>query len=376
MTGTESRPERGILTAIIVAAGYSFRMKQFKPLLPLGGITVIEQAVHSFLDNGFKDIRVVVGHRGNELFPLLENLGVRIIVNTNYSEGMFSSVQAGVKSLTSETAGFFLLPADNPLIKRHTLEMMEDTFFSKQESIVYPSFQGERGHPPLIPSCYVNDILKWNKPGGLRAMLEQYDDDAVEVQVEDSGVLLDMDTPEDYCKLLDYIGDTLLPSEEECYEIIKKTETPLKVIKHSKQVAALCCVIGSCLRSSGCRINLDLIKAAALLHDLAKGQPHHAQVGSSMLMNYPMVAKIVAEHTDICTNIEQTISEKEVVYLADKFVKDEQIVSLKDRFAGPLEQHQNDPDALEKIQRRYLDAEWIKTKIEKIINMPLSELLS
>ncbi|WP_242975866.1 DVU_1551 family NTP transferase [Desulfosporosinus sp. FKB] len=376
MTEAEARRERGVLAAIIVAAGYSFRMKQFKPLLPLGGITVIEQAVHSFLGYGLKDIRVVVGHRGNELFPLLENLGVRIIVNTNYSEGMFSSVRSGVKSLTPETSGFFLLPADNPMIKSHTLEMLEETFFSTQEGIVYPSFQGKRGHPPLISSRYFNDILKWNKPGGLRAMLEQYDDNAVEVHVEDSGILLDMDTPEDYRKLLAYCGDTPLPSEEECYEIAKNAETPLRVINHSKQVAALSCAIGSCLISSGCRMNLGLIKAAALLHDLAKGKPRHAQVGASMLTNYPEVAKIVAEHTDICLNVEQTISEKEVVYLADKLVKDEQIVSLKDRFAGPLEQHQNNPDALKEIQRRYLDAEWIKTKIEKIINMPLSELLS
>lgn len=371
----ENKQGKNLLAAIIVAAGYSFRMKRFKPLLPLGGSTVLEQAVHSFLDRGIKDIRVVVGHRANELFPVLDRLGVRTIVNTNFSEGMFSSVTVGVKSLPPEVLGFFLLPVDNPIVNSNTLEALQKTFFSTKLGIIYPSYQGMRGHPPLISSRYINEVLTWNKPGGMRAMLEQYEHDALDVEVVDPGILLDMDTLEDYHMMLEYCGDIHVPSEEECYAIIKRANTPVKVINHCKQVAKLSCAIGSYLISCGSHLNLELIRTASLLHDLAKGEPRHAQAGARMLANYPEVANIVAEHMDISFNPDQPLTEKEIVYLADKLVLADQIISLQARFSGPLEQHKNNQEVFEKIRQRLSNAERIQTRIEQLIKMPLHDLL-
>lgn len=372
--GTENNQGKDALAAIIVAAGYSFRMKRFKPLLSLGGSTVLEQAVHSFQDSGIRDIRVVVGHRANELLPILEKLGVQAIVNTDFSEGMFSSVCAGVKSLTPEVSGFFLLPVDNPIVNQQTLEKLQNTFFSTEFGIIYPSYQGMRGHPPLISRRYVNEVQAWNQPGGMRALLEQYEHDALNVEVVDPGILLDMDTLEDYHKMLKYCGDTQVPSEEECYAILKRANTPVKVINHCKQVAQLSCAMGCYLNSSGCKMNIDLIRTAALLHDLAKGEPHHAKVGAGMLVNYPEVAEIVAEHMDICLNRDLPLTEKEIVYLADKLVIEDQIISLQARFSGPLEQHKNDQEVLRKIRQRFSDAERIQTRIEQLIKMPLHDL--
>ncbi|EGW38203.1 DVU_1551 family NTP transferase [Desulfosporosinus sp. OT] len=373
--GTEKNQGTDSLAAIIVAAGYSFRMKRFKPLLALGGSTVLEKAVHSFKNAGIRDIRVVVGHRASELLPFLDRLGVKSILNTNFSEGMFSSVVAGVKSLGPETNGFFLLPVDNPIVKRDTLDKLQTTFFSTEFGIVYPTYQGMRGHPPLISYQYVKNVLNWNKPGGMRALLEQYEYDVSEVEVVDPGILLDMDTPEDYHQMLKYCGDIQVPSEEECYAIIKRANTSVRVIKHCEQVARLSCALGSYLIRSGCQLNLQLIRTAALLHDLAKGQSQHALVGAQMLVNFPEVAEIVAEHMDICLAPDQPITEKEIVYLADKLVMNDQTVPLQDRFAGPLEQHKNNQEVFTKIMQRFCNAEKIQTRIEQIIKMPLQEIL-
>lgn len=365
---------KDLLAAIIVAAGYSSRMKDFKPLLPLGGSTVLEQAVHSFLDSGVRDIRVVVGHRANELFPVLDRLGVKTIINTNFHEGMFSSIITGVKSLPPEVLGFFLLPVDNPIVNRNTLEKLQNTFFSTKFGIIYPSYQGKRGHPPLISRHYVNEVLTWNKPGGLRAVLEQSEHDSLEVEVIDPGILLDMDTPEDYHQMQKYCGDIQVPLEAECYAIIERANTSMKVIKHCKQVAQLSGIIANYLIKVGCQLNLDLIRAAALLHDLARGEPHHAQAGARKLTNYPEVAEIIAEHMDICLKPDQPLSEKEIVYLADKLVSEDQIISLQDRFAGPLERHKNDQEVIKKIGQRLSNAERIQTRIEELIKMPLHDL--
>lgn len=363
------------LAAIIVAAGYSFRMKRFKPLLSLGGSTVLEQAVHSFLKSGIRDIRVVVGHRANELYPVLDKLGVQTIVNPNFSEGMFSSVTAGVKSLSPDIKGFFLLPVDNPIVSRGTLAKLQNTFFTTELGIIYPSHQGMRGHPPLISSRYVNKVMTWNEPGGMRALLDQNEHDAIDVKVDDPGILLDMDTPEDYQQMLKYCGHTQVPTEEECYAIIKNANTPVKVFNHCQQVAQLSRAMGSYLIRSGCQMNLELIRAAALLHDLAKGEPHHAQVGAKMLVNYPEVAQIVAEHTDICLNpADQSLTEKEIVYLADKLVKDDQIISLQARFSGLLDRYKNDQEVFRKIRLRLSNAERIQARIEQIIRMPLHDI--
>ncbi|HWQ40549.1 MAG TPA: NTP transferase domain-containing protein, partial [Desulfosporosinus sp.] len=353
--------DKDCLAAIIVAAGYSSRMKSFKPLLSLGGSTVLETAVRIFLNSGIRDIRVVTGHRANELSPIIDRLEVQTIVNANFSEGMFSSITVGVKSLTAGVKGFFLLPVDNPNVNRNTLEKLQTAFFSTEFGIIYPSYQDVRGHPPLIASSYVNKVLAWHEPGGMRALLEQYEHDAVNVKVEDPGILLDMDTPEDYQQMLKYCGDleNQIPSEEECYTIIKSAKTPAKVINHCKQVAQLSCAIGCSLTRAGCHMNLELIRAAALLHDLAKGKPNHAQVGADILVNYPKVAEIVAEHTDIWLTPDQPIAEKEIVYLADKLVIGDQIMSLQDRFAGPLEQCKGDSEVMGKIKQRFRNAEII-----------------
>ena len=370
----ETKKSKDSLAAIIVAAGYSSRMKRFKPLLSLGGSTVLEQAVHSFQEGGIRDIRVVVGHRANELLPVLERLGVQAVVNTHFSEGMFSSVSAGVQSLSPEVSGFFLCPVDNPIVNRHTLEALQKTFFSTEFGIIYPSYQGLRGHPPIISRRYVNEVLVWTKPGGMRALLEHYEQDTIDVEVVDPGILMDMDTQEDYDKMLTYYGDTQVPSEDECDAIIKRVNTPVKVINHCKRVAQLSCDMGRYLMKSGCQLNLDLIRTAALLHDLAKGEPHHAHVGADLLVNYPEVAEIVADHMDICLNSDKPLTEKEIVYLADKLVLEDQIISLQARFSGPLEQHMNDQEVLGMIMQRLSHAETIQTRIEQLIKMPLQDL--
>lgn len=167
------------ITGIIVAAGFSFRMKTLKQVLPLKGQPAIVQAVKSLQAGGIHDIRVVVGHRSEQLIPLLQNLKVTIIVNEHYAEGMFTSVQAGVASLPPQTRGFFLLPADTPIISAETFRCLIDTFMT-QPGIVYPGYQGERGHPPLINARYIPDILNWQEEGGLRTVLNRFENDAID----------------------------------------------------------------------------------------------------------------------------------------------------------------------------------------------------
>jgi molybdenum cofactor cytidylyltransferase len=190
------------LSAIILAGGYSTRMKQFKPLLPLGDSTIIENTINVFRNSGVDNITVVIGYRADDLKVLLDRISVKWVYNPNYHEGMYSSVVAGVSSLTTSTKGFFLLPADMPFVKKETIEELLRVYNSTTYDIIYPTYKGHRGHPPLISEGLFPAIKNWDGGGGLRALLSKYQQVSTQVEVIDENILIDMDTYEDYLKAL------------------------------------------------------------------------------------------------------------------------------------------------------------------------------
>lgn len=189
------------VSAVVLAGGYSTRMKDFKPLLPLGGSTIVENTVNIFRNAGIRDITVVTGYRAEDLRAVLDRAGIRWVYNANYPEGMYSSVIAGVHSLRAGTKGFFLLPADMPLVKKDTIHSLLREYRENGTDIIYPVFNGKRGHPPFISLSLFSPILAWDGSGGLRALLAQYQDRVKHVEVQDEGILTDLDSPEDYTKL-------------------------------------------------------------------------------------------------------------------------------------------------------------------------------
>jgi len=197
------------LAAIILSAGFSSRMAAFKPLLPMGNSTVIETVINIFLQAGISDITVVLGHRADDLKPVVDRSHVWWIFNERYDEGMYSSVVSGVSGLYSaraEVKGVFLLPVDMPLISCLTIKKITMAYSISGSHIFYPTYLKQRGHPPLIPSDLFSEILAWNGPGGLRSFLERYEARASGVEVQDKGILMDIDTPEDYSEICRVYG--------------------------------------------------------------------------------------------------------------------------------------------------------------------------
>ncbi len=186
------------IAALILAAGYSSRMGKFKPLLPLGPLTVIERCVRLFQETGIGDVHVVVGHRFRDLVPLIEKLGVRWILNEHYQHGMLSSIKAGIHGLENSIRAFFLLPVDIPLVRHDTIIELLSAYDRHDAEVLYPCFRGKRGHPPLINAALRSGILSWDEEGGLRSFLQQHQSRAVNIEVADENVLLDMDTREQY----------------------------------------------------------------------------------------------------------------------------------------------------------------------------------
>ena len=183
--------------AVVLAGGFSTRMKQFKPLLPLDKENITSHVIGTFL-NADVDVILVTGYRHQEVAAALDERDINIVYNPDYALGMLSSVQAGVRHLHPSHQAFLVLPVDIPLVRPATIRHLMAFSVKNQGKLIYPVFRGKRGHPPLIPSRLASDILEYTKNGGLKAILSSLDGLALDVPVADSFILFDIDTPDDY----------------------------------------------------------------------------------------------------------------------------------------------------------------------------------
>ncbi len=185
------------VSALILCAGESSRMGDFKPLLPLEDSTVIERSVSSVLDVCSHAV-VVTGKRAEEVEEVLERAfsgRVSFVRNERYSfTDMLTSIRLGL-SVLPFCEYFFLLPGDMPLVRRETFERLIEDRHSADT--LYPVFHGRRGHPVLISTRLKEQILAYCGDSGLKGFLSTVDS-IKEIPVEDSGILLDLDTRDDY----------------------------------------------------------------------------------------------------------------------------------------------------------------------------------
>jgi alpha-ribazole phosphatase len=364
------------IVALVLAAGYSSRMGSFKPLAPFGTCTLLEEAVTLFLRAGIADVRVVVGHRADDVTPVLDRLDIKWILNADYDRGMFSSVLAGFKSFESSVDAFFLLPCDIPLVNSETIRALLGVYNRDDPKIVYPRFDGQRGHPTLIPAAYLKENLSPEYPGGLPALLGRYEPNSIDVDVPDENILLDCDTPSDYRILVERWSREHIPTEEECEAVCSRFKVSGQVIAHSRVVAELARTLAVLLNCAGLALDLPLIVAAARLHDIARGQPDHAGAGSRLLagMGYPRVGAVVAKHMDIQSH-GPSVDEADLIYFADKCVEEDRLVSLEERFEKSMSRYADRPDILKKIVRRFEEAKNIGKRIEALLGCPVGDMV-
>jgi molybdenum cofactor cytidylyltransferase len=306
------------IAAIIIAAGYSSRMDSFKPLLKFGDKTAIERLIHTYQNAGIEDIYVVVGHKKEEIVDQLEGLEIDIVYNEAYDEGMFTSIKKGILALEEEVDAFFVQPVDIPLIKEKTLLLLMEAYIAGEKGLYYPVFCKQKGHPPLIDCKYNSITLKSDGEGGLRKILDLYQEDNCYVPVYDNAILMDMDKIEDYEKLVEYENRSV-PNKEECLAIMKHYTVDEHIIKHCEVVCDVVKKIYHEIQLKGVYLDECALLAAALLHDIARKEKNHALVGANIIreIGYDFVGDIVETHMDIEVMEEENITEKELLYLAE-----------------------------------------------------------
>lgn len=184
------------LGAVVPAAGLSRRMGKEKVLLCLGGMTVLERVLTTLRVTGVEELVVVLRPDLKEAIALARRAGARVIVNPHPEEEMLLSIRMGIADLPQDLDGFFVWPADHPAVLPETLGELAAK--ADPRRVIVPVYRGRRGHPALVGGRLVSDIASIPPKEGLRHLWRLRPEALREVAVEDRGVIVNLDTPEDY----------------------------------------------------------------------------------------------------------------------------------------------------------------------------------
>lgn len=190
-----------MLDGIILAAGRSRRAGVFKPGHRWRGRPLLRHAVDA-LAPWCDRLVIVTGHRHDEVAALAGDLpGVVLARNPDPDRGMFSSVQTGAAAVSPDARGFFVLPADCPVLEADVARALLDAFADRAGAprCVVPEHEGRGGHPVLLPAAARQAILEASFTGTLRQVIGNLG--ATRVPVASSSVLTDLDTADDLARL-------------------------------------------------------------------------------------------------------------------------------------------------------------------------------
>ena len=195
--------QKGV-SAVILAAGTSSRMGQAKQLLPLGSSTVLAQTLEHARAAAVDEVILVLGSSAEPIRHQLSQTllaGVKVVVNQSYQQGMASSLRAGLSALDPQSAAALIVLGDQPFTPPQTLDQIIQAYRDSGAPIVIPTWQGTRGNPVLLDRSVFPEALALEGDVGCRAIFEKHLEEIVNVEVEDGGVLLDIDDRADYERL-------------------------------------------------------------------------------------------------------------------------------------------------------------------------------
>lgn len=201
---------QGVVGAVVVAAGMSSRMGDFKPMLNIGAISIAQRVIATLRQAGAQYIVMVTGFNADALERHLAGNGLVFLRNEHYeTTDMFASAKIGLAHLQDKCDTILFTPVDIPLFTCDTVRTLMDTTVD----LAVPVCENTEGHPILLASRLVPQLLNYSGEGGLRGAMGALDTEIVHINVPDAGILHDADTPEDYHSLLDFHNKQLARTE-------------------------------------------------------------------------------------------------------------------------------------------------------------------
>ncbi len=195
-----------VIPAIVLAAGQSSRMGRSKATLPLpGGRTFLTRVVETFQEAGVGDVIVVVGFERDAIVASFDASGLtaRFVDNELYERGQLSSIVAGISVADRPgVVGVLVTLVDVPLVRAETVRAIVERYRRTHAPIVRPVRGSSHGHPVLIDRMLFDEIRRADPAVGVKPIIRTHASPAGDVEIDDMGAFTDIDTPEDYQRVV------------------------------------------------------------------------------------------------------------------------------------------------------------------------------
>ena len=187
------------LAGIVLAAGLSSRMGKFKPLLEIGGVSMIRRVVQLVQRAGADPVIVVTGHRRKELEAHLAGVAVEFVHNPDYAATQqLESLQLALAKLSEDCGRVMVSPGDIPLVRPDTVERL----LAAEGEFIRPRCGERTGHPVVLGGGLIPFVRGYDGPGGLSGAVKQSGCLIRDVLVDDPNILVDNDTWSDFQRTL------------------------------------------------------------------------------------------------------------------------------------------------------------------------------
>jgi molybdenum cofactor cytidylyltransferase len=189
-----------MIIAVVLSAGESSRMGRPKALLPIEGQKFIERIIRVIGQSRVGRTIVVLGHHADQLRGQIEHLPVEVVINPDYRSGQLSSLQAAIRHVSDDDRcdGMLVHLVDHPFIDVALVDALIESFFETKKMIVVPRYKGKRGHPVIFSRQLFDDLLNAPLEQGAKAVVNAHRQETLEIEWQDEGITLDIDTPELY----------------------------------------------------------------------------------------------------------------------------------------------------------------------------------
>ena len=191
----------------------------------------------------------------------------------------------------------------------------------------------------------------------------------MKISTPDKFILFDMDYKEDFNKVKNSYENREYLSFEEALYLLNYFDVPTNVVRHSEMVEKIAVDLSEIINKYKKCIDVNLIKSAALLHDIKRLEKDHAKKGAKLLsdLGYKKISSFVKNHMELKAQMEDEINEVSILYFADKLVIEDQFTSIEKRFEEKLKKYDLDDVIKKNIRKRYNTTLKIKSNIISII---------
>jgi molybdenum cofactor cytidylyltransferase len=189
------------VAGIILAAGSSSRLGGAKQVLLWRGQPLVRHVAIAALAAGLSPVIIVTGSMSSQVEAAVSGLPIALAYNPAWQAGQSTSLVAGLQFLPPETGSVIFLLADQPQVPANLLQALVDLHAETLSPLVAPQVQGRRANPVLFDRQTFPDLLTLSGDVGGRALFSHYN--VAWLPWHDTGLILDVDTPEDYQRLLE-----------------------------------------------------------------------------------------------------------------------------------------------------------------------------